>query len=97
MLFPSVVFLAYFAPLFLCVHFLLPWKNLTFLLFSLAFFYWGETKYVAVLLAYIAVNYLFGLLIGKYGRTRRGRWALGVGVAANLGMLAYYKYWTFCY
>ena len=95
MLFPSIVFLAYFAPIFLCVYFFLPWKNLTFFLFSLVFFFWGETKYIGILLAYIAVNYIFGLLVGTFGRTKRGRWALGIGVAANLGMLAYYKYWIF--
>ena len=49
MLFPSVVFLAWFAPLFLCVYFFLPWKNLSFFLFSLVFFFWGETKYIGVL------------------------------------------------
>ncbi len=96
MLFPSVVFLAYFAPLFLCVYFLLPWKNLAFFLFSLAFFYWGETKYIGVLLAYVAINFLFGLLIGtKDTSPLRRKWALAVGVAANCGLLAYYKYWIF--
>lgn len=95
MLFPSVVFLAYFIPLFLFVYFLLPWKNLTFFLFSLAFFYWGETKYIGVLLAYVAINYLFGLLIGRKTTPVYRRWALAIGVAANCGLLAYYKYWIF--
>ena len=77
MLFPSVVFLAWFAPLFLCVYFFLPWKNLSFFLFSLVFFFWGETKYIGVLLAYIAVNYLFGLLIGTRNTPAlRRKWAL---------------------
>lgn len=95
MLFPSVVFLAYFIPLFLFVYFLLPWKNLTFLLFSLAFFYWGETKYIGVLLAYVAINYLFGLLVGRTAAPLHRRWALAIGVTANCGLLAYYKYWIF--
>ena len=62
MLFPSVVFLAVFAPLFLVCYFALPWRNLTFFLFSLGFFYWGEHKYIGVLLAFVAINYLFGLI-----------------------------------
>ncbi len=95
MLFPSVVFLAYFAPLFLCAYFLLPWKNLTFLLFSLAFFFWGETKYTGILLAYVAINYIFGLLVGKSRSSSQRKWALAFGVAANCGMLAYYKYFAF--
>ena len=76
MLFPSVVFLAYFAPVFLCAYFFLPWKNLTFFLFSLAFFYWGETKYTGILLAYVAINYIFGLLVGRCRQTRHKKWAL---------------------
>ena len=96
MLFPSVVFLAWFAPLFLCVYFFLPWKNLSFFLFSLVFFFWGETKYIGVLLAYIAVSYLFGLLIGTRNTPAlRRKWALAIGVTADLGILAYYKYWIF--
>lgn len=95
MLFPSVVFLAYFAPVFLCAYFFLPWKNLTFFLFSLAFFYWGETKYTGILLAYVAINYIFGLLVGRCRQTRHKKWALALGVAANCGILAYYKYFTF--
>lgn len=95
MLFPSVVFLAYFAPIFLAVYFLLPWKNLTFFLFSLAFFYWGEAKYTGILLAFVLINYIFGLLIGGSRTELRKRWALAFGVAANCSLLFYYKYFTF--
>ena len=85
MLFPSVVFLAVFAPLFLVCYFALPWRNLTFFLFSLGFFYWGEHKYIGVLLAFVAINYLFGLLVGRAERPERRRLFLGLGVGAVAG------------
>lgn len=95
MLFPSVVFLAFFAPLFLCCYFLLPWRNLTFFLFSMAFFYWGEQKYIGVLLAFVAINWLFGLLVGRAALPNRRKLLLALGIAANCGLLLYYKYFTF--
>lgn len=95
MLFPSVVFLAFFAPLFLVAYFTLPWRNVTFLLFSLAFFYWGENKYLGVLAAFIVINWLFGLLVGRAARPRGRQLYLGLGIAANLALLLYYKYFTF--
>ena len=95
MLFPSVVFLAVFAPLFLVCYFALPWRNLTFFLFSLGFFYWGEHKYIGVLLAFVAINYLFGLLVGRAERPERRKLLLGLGIGANLTLLFYYKYFAF--
>ena len=95
MLFPSVVFLAVFAPLFLVCYFALPWRNLTFFLFSLAFFYWGEHKYIGVLLAFVAINYLFGLLVGRATLPDRRKLFLGLGIAANCALLFYYKYFAF--
>ena len=95
MLFPSVVFLAFFAPLFLAAYFAMPWRNVTFLLFSLAFFYWGENKYLGVLLAFIVINWLFGLLVGRSDQPGRRKLLLGLGIAANLILLLYYKYFTF--
>jgi alginate O-acetyltransferase complex protein AlgI len=95
MLFPSVIFLAFFAPLFLLCYFILPWRNVTFFLFSLAFFYWGENKYIGVLLGFIAINYLFGLLVGRATLPVRRKLFLGLGIAANCLLLFYYKYFTF--
>lgn len=95
MTFPSVVFLACFAPLFLIFYFTLPWKNLIFILFSLVFFYWGETKYIGVLFAYIAINYVFGRLVGTNRLTSRGKGCLALGVVANCSLLFYYKYYYF--
>lgn len=95
MTFPSVVFLACFAPLFLICYFSLPWKNVIFFLFSLTFFYWGETKYIGVLFAYIFINYLFGRLVGANRLSSKGKGYLALGIVANCSLLFYYKYYYF--
>ena len=42
MLFPSITFLFYFLPLFLAAYYVLPFKNLTIVVASLVFYFWGE-------------------------------------------------------
>lgn len=93
MVFSSVVFLFYFLPIFLAIYFALPWKNFTILVFSLAFYAWGEPRFLPILLIYILGNYAFGRLIGQGGPL--GRIWLWVGVTSNLGLLAYFKYANF--
>ena len=98
MLFSSTVFLFAFLPIVLTLHLLLRdvrHRNALLLAASLFFYAWGEKLYVAVLLASIAVNYLFGLWIAR-SRDRRGdRLALFTAVTANLGLLGAFKYANF--
>ncbi|SFU88675.1 MBOAT family O-acyltransferase [Pseudoduganella namucuonensis] len=90
MVFSSVTFLFYFLPAFLLLYYALPWKNAILLVASLLFYAWGEPRFVPLLLASALLNYGFGLAIARAGARRK--LALGLGVAANLGMLGYYKY-----
>ena len=93
MAFSSITFLFYFLPLFLALYYVLPWRNVVILLASLVFYAWGEPRYVPLLLAYILINWVFGLLVA-----RPGLWAgrfLTVGVASNIGLLLWFKYLTF--
>jgi len=64
MVFSSVTFLFYFLPLFFLFYYLLPCRNVTILTASLLFYAWGEARYVPLLIAYIPINWTFGLLIG---------------------------------
>jgi alginate O-acetyltransferase complex protein AlgI len=68
-------------------------RNIALLAASLIFYAWGEGIYLLVLLGSIAMNHLFGLAIAA--RPDRGRLLLALGVAANLGMLGYFKYLGF--
>lgn len=92
MVFSSVTFLFVFLPLFLAAYLLLPWRNMVALLFSLLFYTWGEGVYVLLLLTTVFANYFFGRAITHMTAKKL---ALGLGVAFNLCLLAYYKYFGF--
>ncbi len=96
MVFSSITFLFYFLPLFLVVYFLLPAKNITLLLASLLFYAWGEVEFTLLLLVSIGVNYTFGRLIGRTaGEEKKQTIMLALGVASNLLLLSYFKYFNF--
>ncbi|MFT4767883.1 MAG: alginate O-acetyltransferase complex protein AlgI [Glaciecola sp.] len=92
MIFSTTSFLFVFLPLFLLCYAVLPWRNLTALVFSLLFFAWGEGAYVLLLLMTVGFNYLIGQRVEE-GRSRSRFLALGVTV--NLLVLGYYKYFGF--
>ncbi len=101
MLFSSSVFLAVFLPVVLLVyHGLLRGRrgaqNVFLLLASLFFYWWGEPKFVLIMLLSIAMNYLFGLWAGAF-RERGIRLTAPVvcTVAANLAILFSFKYVDF--
>jgi alginate O-acetyltransferase complex protein AlgI len=96
MLFSSIAFLFYFLPLFFLFYGLSPWKNVALLTASLVFYAWGEPVYVLLLLASIVLNFGCGLLIAREQRMGGcGRRSLALGVAVNLLVLAYFKYFAF--
>jgi alginate O-acetyltransferase complex protein AlgI len=92
MVFASVDFLFLFLPVFLLVQNFLPYRNVSYVLFSLLFYFIGEGWYTSVIIASVTGNYLFGIAIGVWlGRTGR-KVALVLGIGANLGALIYFKY-----
>lgn len=93
MVFSSILFLFYFFPIFLCLYYVLPWKNAVLLVASLVFYAWGEPRFVPILLLSALLNYSAGLAIAR-AAARRKLW-LVVGVAANLLLLAWFKYLAF--
>ena len=96
MLFNSYSFLLLFLPITLAGYFLLgrrrafsaaAWLTAA----SLVFYGWWDWHFVPLLVASIAGNYGMGMAIARAGgRTRTGVFALAV--AANLALLAYFKY-----
>jgi len=97
MLFSSITFLYYFLPAVLILYFLVPkaLKNVTLLLFSLLFYSWGEPKCVFLMLATIALNYVFGILIEKSRTKALKRTFLTISVLGTLSSLLYFKYTGF--
>jgi alginate O-acetyltransferase complex protein AlgI len=97
MVFASPVFLFLFLPVTLVAYWLFPgrFRKAVLLVASLAFYAWGEARYVPLILASIAFNGWIGIRIADAADTRaRKRWAIG-GVAGNLLVLALFKYANF--
>ncbi len=98
MIFSSLIFLLLFLPVVLTVYALLPGlraKNLWLLLTSLVFYAWGEVIFIFLLLASTLLNYFFGLWVDRTEDVGRRKLAAGIAVAANVGLLAFFKYADF--
>ena len=93
MVFSSNLFLFGFLPVFLACLFIIParFRNIFILLASLVFYAAGSGTLVWILVFSIIWNYFFahGIAQGK------SRLMLAMGVAANLSLLAYFKYANF--
>ena len=71
-------------------------RNILLLCASLFFYAWGEPRFVLVMMASIAINWMFGVLIDKVHENRRKAKALlGIDVAFNLGLLFVFKYLSY--
>lgn len=92
MIFSAPVFVWFFLPLclLLCLGMLSPAKrNFGLLVFSLAFYIWGEIIFVLYLLATVVFNYVTALWLV---RSRKPAWVAGLGIVLNLIGLIYFKY-----
>ncbi len=98
MVFSSIPFLFFFFPIFLIFYYIMPkrWKNYILLLFSLVFYAWGEPVYILLMIFASAVDYGNGLLMTKFGDTKKKRKIfLLFSVFINLSMLGFFKYADF--
>ena len=95
MVFSGFTFLFIFLPVLLLLYFLVPVRfrsvrNLVLLAFSLFFYAYGGPEFLLLMLASIAINYVFALL--SYRKGRGIRLALIAAVVLNLALLGYFKY-----
>lgn len=100
MLFNSYSFIFLFLPITFFGFFLLGTRRMSvgaawLTLASLFFYGWWNPVYVTLLLTSIAFNYCIGVLIAKNEPAFRRKTWLVIGLAANLLLLAYYKYANF--
>lgn len=101
MLFPSEEFLFVFLPVVVTVYYAFlrktkKAKNIFLLITSLFFYAWGEPGYVFLMMATIAFNYAYGLLVDKFRDDRiKGRMVLFLMVMTNLAILGWFKYSVF--
>lgn len=94
MVFSSITFLYYFLPITLIFYFLMPQKlkNLILLIMSLLFYFYGEPKYIIILIFSCIYNYYFGKLIEK---SKHKKIYLIINLITNFGILFYFKYFNF--
>ena len=97
MLFSSIVFLYAFLPLTLLVYYAVPrrFKNTVLLIASLLFYFYGEQKYILLLIISSVSDYLHGLYIESHRGTQKAKYALISSIVINLGMLGIFKYTDF--
>ena len=107
MIFSSIEFLLFFLPFFLITYAIVPAriKNVTLLSGSLVFYALGDSRYLALLMMSVVVNYFFGLHLGRGARQRgkdkgykrsrldrKRRTLLWLAVGMNVGLLVWFKY-----
>ena len=101
MVFSTPIFLFLFLPAVLVLNYIIPKKyiaakNVVLLIASLFFYAWGEPKNVLLMLLSIVVNYVCGLLLGKFDSDEKKRKVvLWASVVFNLGLLFFFKYFNF--
>ncbi len=105
MLFNSYIFIFLFLPLSLAGYFFwnksgkYEWGKLWLTAMSLWFYAWFNVSYLPIIVVSVLGNYgLYRILLGSRGRDevrKRNLYLTVAGVAANLGILFYYKYFDF--
>ena len=95
MLFSSITFLYYFLPILLIIYLIVPnkLKNLILFIFSLLFYFYGEPKYIIILLLSCLVNYISARLIERYNK--QSKIILVLTISYNIIQLLYFKYTDF--
>ena len=96
MVFSSILFMFIYLPIVLAVYYIVParWRNLWLFAVNLVFYGWDEPVYILLMIFSICLNYVSGLLIGRYlpDRRPRARLVLIVNTVLNLAMLFFFKY-----
>lgn len=98
MLFNSLAFAAFLPTVFAIYWSLrgsLRWQNLFLLLSSYFFYGWWDRRFLLLILFSSLVDYGVGRGLGGEPRPSRRRALLGLSLAANLGLLGFFKYFNF--
>jgi alginate O-acetyltransferase complex protein AlgI len=93
MLFSSIIFIAYFLPVFLAFYYASGMRTAVLLTGSVVFYVWGEGPYILLLAALIGVNHWISLRIGASGARRRA-WLI-CAISIDLAVLGFFKYYNF--
>ena len=94
MIFSSLLFLFRFLPVFFIIYYLVPqrFKNVTLLIGSIIFYAWGEPKFLVLIIVSILVNYLAGLLIAHFDKSKSKLKTVTLAVAVTYNLLALFVF-----
>ena len=98
MVFTTHIFLFYYLPFVLVIYYSLPfrWRNTFLSLASYIFYGWWEPWFVFLMLFSTVLDYYCGKIIAAPSASRRQRLAgLLIAIIGDLGLLAFFKYYTF--
>lgn len=98
MVFSSTIFVFLFLPITLLLYFIIPnrnFKNVWLLFVSLVFFSWSQLNYLWIIIFCIIVNYTGALAVHKIKNASYRKFILALFITLNLGVLFYFKYFTF--
>ena len=95
MLFTSISFLYYFLPALIIIYFITPkkYKNIILLIASLLFYFYGELKYVFLMILEIIIAYIGAILIDKYKNQSKN--ILIITLFIHVFLLIIFKYTDF--
>jgi alginate O-acetyltransferase complex protein AlgI len=95
--FTSHIFLFYFLPVVLLIYYVLPrYRNVFLTLSSYVFYGWWEPWFVILMMISTGLDYTCGGIISAPGASpRRRKLALIIAISGDLGLLAFFKYYTF--
>ena len=95
MVFSSLIFICFFLPIVLITYNIsknITYKNIVLVIASLIFYAWGEPVWVVLLIISSLVDYINGLIIGKFRGKIGAKLALCASLVINLGILCMFKY-----
>ena len=97
MVFSSILFMFIYLPVVLFLYYISPvrWRNPILFVANLVFYGWGEPVFIVLMLFSITINYINGLLIGRWRLTqqKKAKTVLIINVVINLALLGFFKYY----
>ena len=93
MVFSSIIFLLYFAPVFFLIYYLLPYKlkNGWVVISSLLFYWWGAPSFFIIFIISCLLDFYAIQLYHKLNK----QYIYQLAIIANVGVLLYFKYCNF--
>jgi D-alanyl-lipoteichoic acid acyltransferase DltB (MBOAT superfamily) len=98
MLFPTIDFAIFFVVVFTASWLLRPWPRawrVMILVASYVFYGWWDWHFTFLLAASTVINQAGAVVVSRLREQSQRRWAMGVTIAADIGLLGWFKYYGF--